>query len=51
MILSNVNRLIEFLNKHPFFKFSAIVIALAIEFLIAVKLGESIGRFIYYLQH
>ncbi len=48
---NNMNAIIGFINEYPFFKVSLIVIAFSIELLIALKIGDSIGRFIYYIKH
>lgn len=51
MLRNNMNAIIGFINEYPFFKVSLIVIAFSIELLIALKIGDSIGRFVYYIKH
>lgn len=47
----NINLMLEKIDNFPILKVSLIVIVVAFVALIGIKIGEVLGRYIYYVLH
>ncbi|EGD51053.1 hypothetical protein TheetDRAFT_2117 [Thermoanaerobacter ethanolicus JW 200] len=49
--MDGVNFLMEKLNNFPVIKVSLLFIIVALVVLIGIKIGEIVGKFVYYMLH